>query len=112
MTFSQPVIDELAQRLQEAEQARTPIGHFSREYPEMTIADAYAVQQAWVDGKLGLGRRTIGHKIGLTSRAMQRAASIMCIAHSRWSGSSPISSAWWKTARLRRSISSSWRTRS
>jgi 2-oxo-hept-3-ene-1,7-dioate hydratase len=76
MTFAQLTIDELAERLETAEQSRQQIGHFSREFPEMTIGDAYAVQQAWVDGKLGRGRRMIGHKVGLTSRAMQRAGNI------------------------------------
>jgi 2-oxo-hept-3-ene-1,7-dioate hydratase len=76
MTFPQPIVDELAERLETAEQSRQQVGHFSREFPGMTIADAYAVQQAWVDGKLSRGRRTIGHKIGLTSRAMQRAGNI------------------------------------
>src|SRR5215207_172958 len=46
------------------------------------------------------------------TRSMLRPTSIMCMAHSRWSGSSPSSSAWWKTSLLRRSISASWRTRS
>jgi 2-oxo-hept-3-ene-1,7-dioate hydratase len=76
MTFSEPLIAELAGRLDLAEESREQIGHFSRDYPQMTVADAYAVQQAWVDGKLNRGRQRIGHKIGLTSRAMQRAANI------------------------------------
>src|SRR5882757_2675686 len=42
----------------------------------MTIADSYAIQRAWVDIKLKEGRRIIGHKIGLTSRAMQSMANI------------------------------------
>ncbi|MFD1733422.1 2-oxo-hept-4-ene-1,7-dioate hydratase [Deinococcus malanensis] len=42
----------------------------------MTIADAYAVQRAWVAHKLEGGRRVVGHKIGLTSRAMQMAVQI------------------------------------
>ncbi|EYB69170.1 2-oxo-hepta-3-ene-1,7-dioic acid hydratase [Deinococcus phoenicis] len=42
----------------------------------MTIADAYAVQRAWVARKTAGGRRILGHKIGLTSRAMQMASQI------------------------------------
>lgn len=76
MTFSQTIVAELAGRLEQAEQSREQIGLFSRDHPGMTIADAYAIQQAWVDRKLSRGRRAIGHKIGLTSRAMQRAANI------------------------------------
>jgi 2-oxo-hept-3-ene-1,7-dioate hydratase len=42
----------------------------------MTIDDAYAVQRAWVDLKLQEGRVMRGHKIGLTSRAMQVSSQI------------------------------------
>ena len=41
--------------------------------PEMTIEDGYAIQRAWVQLKLAEGRVVKGHKIGLTSRAMQQA---------------------------------------
>jgi len=42
----------------------------------MTIADAYAIQSAWVAMKISEGRAMKGHKIGLTSRAMQRSSQI------------------------------------
>ena len=42
----------------------------------MTIEDGYGIQRAWVAKKIAGGRRLIGHKIGLTSRAMQRSSSI------------------------------------
>ena len=70
------IVTELAARLDKAERARQQIGHFSREYPGMTIEDGYRVQRAWVAGKRAAGRRLIGHKIGLTSRAMQRSSNI------------------------------------
>ncbi len=38
--------------------------------------DAYAVQAAWVKQKIARGRRVIGWKIGLTSKAMQYALNI------------------------------------
>jgi 2-oxo-hept-3-ene-1,7-dioate hydratase len=38
--------------------------------------DAYAVQTAWVKQKLAAGRKQIGWKIGLTSKAMQYALNI------------------------------------
>jgi 2-oxo-hept-3-ene-1,7-dioate hydratase len=66
----------LAGRLHASERSRQQIGHFTAEFPAMTIADAYAVQRAWVAEKCASGRHIIGHKIGLTSRAMQRAANI------------------------------------
>lgn len=42
----------------------------------MTIDDAYRIQSAWVQRKLDEGRVVKGHKVGLTSRAMQLASNI------------------------------------
>jgi 2-oxo-hept-3-ene-1,7-dioate hydratase len=76
MPLSQAIIADMAARLDLAERSREQIGHFSLEQPGMTIEDGYNVQRAWVARKLGAGRRLIGHKIGLTSRAMQRSSNI------------------------------------
>ena len=76
MPLSDAIVGALAARLDEAEKTRQQIGHFSRDYPQMTIEDGYRVQRAWVAGKMAAGRRLIGHKIGLTSRAMQRSSNI------------------------------------
>jgi 2-oxo-hept-3-ene-1,7-dioate hydratase len=69
-------IKALAAELNQAEKTQTQVRQFSLEHPTMTIADAYAVQRAWVSMKTKEGRKSIGHKIGLTSRAMQRASNI------------------------------------
>jgi 2-oxo-hept-3-ene-1,7-dioate hydratase len=69
-------IAELAQKLQKAEDEKQFIRMFSIEHPEMTIEDAYAIQRAWTAIKLAKGRVVKGHKIGLTSRAMQSAVGI------------------------------------
>ena len=74
--FSEQRIAQLAAELQQAEQTRTPVEHFSKRFPEMTVADGYAVSRAWVRLKLDAGRVARGHKIGLTSRAMQLASQI------------------------------------
>ena len=42
----------------------------------MTMDDSYAVQSAWVKKKIAAGRKPIGWKIGLTSKAMQYALNI------------------------------------
>ncbi len=76
MALGTATISALAVELDEAERTRKPVRQVSLRYPDMTFADGYAVQQAWVDLKLKRGRNVIGHKIGLTSRAMQRAANI------------------------------------
>ena len=53
-----------------------PIDPPSRTQPDMTLGDAYAIQQAWVDLQVSAGARIKGHKVGLTSRAMQQAMKI------------------------------------
>ncbi len=42
----------------------------------MSMADAYRIQGAWLERKLARGEQLVGHKIGLTSRAMQAAMQI------------------------------------
>jgi 2-oxo-hept-3-ene-1,7-dioate hydratase len=74
--LDQVVIAALAARLDHAEQSRVQVRQFSLEHPGITIEDAYAIQEAWVGLKLGRGRRLVGHKIGLTSKAMQRFSNI------------------------------------
>ena len=72
----QDTIVMLARQLYDARKARTQLRHFSKQYPEMTIEDGYAIQREWVKLELADGRRIKGRKIGLTSRAMQMASQI------------------------------------
>ncbi len=76
MALSTQTIEALAVELDNAERVRQPVEHFSRRYAEMTVDDGYAIQKAWVALKCAAGRKVVGHKIGLTSRAMQMAAQI------------------------------------
>jgi 2-oxo-hept-3-ene-1,7-dioate hydratase len=69
-------ITEAAEALFTADHIGLQIGLLSLKYPGMTMGDAYAVQRALVDRKLAAGRKRIGWKIGLTSRAMQDALKI------------------------------------
>jgi 2-oxo-hept-3-ene-1,7-dioate hydratase len=69
-------IAEAARRLDEAERTKVQMGQLSLEAPGLTIEDAYAIQRAWVERKLAAGRKLVGHKIGLTSRAMQQTSQI------------------------------------
>ncbi len=59
-----------------AEESRKQIGLLSLKHPCMSMDDAYAVQAAWVKQKIAGGRKVIGWKIGLTSKAMQYALNI------------------------------------
>jgi 2-oxo-hept-3-ene-1,7-dioate hydratase len=65
-----------AQALFDADRDRRQIGLLSLRHPGMTMEDAYAVQAALVALKRAAGRKRIGWKIGLTSRAMQDALKI------------------------------------
>src|SRR5712691_4660799 len=69
-------IYEAAHRLDQAERTRTQIRQFSLDFPGITIEDAYAIQKRWVALKVRAGRKIKGHKIGLTSKAMQYSSNI------------------------------------
>ena len=60
--LDEAAVADAARRLDEAETTRTPIRQLSLQHPDMTIDDAYAVQQAWVATKLAAGRRLLGRK--------------------------------------------------
>lgn len=75
-TLSRETVQALAAQLQNAERTRTQVRQFSLQHSDMTMNDAYAVQSAWMALRLAEGRNLVGHKIGLTSRAMQLAVGI------------------------------------
>ncbi len=74
--FSPELTQQLAAELQQAQDTRVQLEHFSKRFPGMTIEDGYRVSRAWVALQLAQGRQVIGHKIGLTSRAMQQSSQI------------------------------------
>lgn len=74
--LSSDIITSCAERLNQAEKDRVQIRQISLDYPDITIDDAYKIQSEWVQMKLDEGRKIIGHKIGLTSRAMQMSSQI------------------------------------
>lgn len=63
-----------AESILRAEQVRVPVQQLSKTYPHMEIEDAYNIQALWADARIAKGARVVGHKIGLTSRAMQMAS--------------------------------------
>jgi len=70
------IIAHLADELAEADRARSVIPRITARHPDATIDDAYAIQGVWSDKNLAAGRRLVGRKIGLTSKAMQQATGI------------------------------------
>jgi len=60
--------------LRRAELERSTITQLSVTFPDIDLEDAYAIQGLWMEARVRDGARVIGHKIGLTSRAMQMAS--------------------------------------
>ncbi len=58
--------------LLQAYQTREPIDPLIQTYPDITVEDSYAIQLAQIQTRLDAGATIKGHKVGLTSAAMQR----------------------------------------
>jgi len=65
-------IDDWAARLAQAAADREPIAPLTDAVSELTIEDAYAIAQRIVERRVQGGARVVGHKIGLTSLAVQQ----------------------------------------
>jgi 2-oxo-hept-3-ene-1,7-dioate hydratase len=59
-----------------AEKARKQAVQLSKTWPDITIDDAYAISTIVANRKITAGAKLIGHKVGLTSKAMQRSSQI------------------------------------
>ena len=59
-------------RLLDAYASREPIDPLTSTYKGMDLEDAYAIQLAQIGRFVGQGRTVKGHKVGLTSAAMQK----------------------------------------
>ena len=75
-TLDPEQIAAIAAAHERARRTVTPIDRVTKAHPDITLDDAYAIQQAWVDLQVANGASIRGHKIGLTSRAMQQAMRI------------------------------------
>ncbi|MBT9282577.1 MAG: fumarylacetoacetate hydrolase family protein [Hydrogenibacillus schlegelii] len=67
---------DLARRLWEARLRRSPISPLTEEWPEMTVDDAYAIQDHLIAFYRAAGDRPVGFKLGFTSAAMRRALGV------------------------------------
>ncbi len=65
---------QAADSLYDADRQVKVIAQLSKTYDNIELADAYAIQQLWLDRRVKDGARLVGRKIGLTSRAMQMAS--------------------------------------
>ena len=66
------VRDELAADLAEAERSRVAIAPLTTAYPDIDVVDAYEIQLINIRQRVAEGARVIGHKVGLSSEAMQK----------------------------------------
>jgi 2-oxo-hept-3-ene-1,7-dioate hydratase len=62
--------------LLQAERDRKQMQQLSMTWPDIGFEDAYAIQGLVQRRKISEGRRLVGHKVGLTSKAMQRSSQI------------------------------------
>jgi 2-oxo-hept-3-ene-1,7-dioate hydratase len=76
MMLPSAVVAALAAELADAHRQRKVIPRITARHPEATVEDSYRIQEAWRDRGLATGRRLVGRKIGLTSKAMQSATGI------------------------------------
>jgi 2-keto-4-pentenoate hydratase len=63
---------DLADRLFEAERSRKPIPPLIELHPDLDAADAYRIQLLNIERRVSHGGLIVGHKVGLSSRAMQQ----------------------------------------
>lgn len=63
--------EEIALALREAESSRKAIAPLASRWPEIAVADAYEIQQTNIERRVHEGASIRGHKVGLSSRAMQ-----------------------------------------
>jgi 2-keto-4-pentenoate hydratase len=61
-----------ARALYDARRTRVPIPPFTDDDPTLGMADGYAIQRELIELLLADGDRVVGHKVGLTSKPMQK----------------------------------------
>lgn len=64
--------EELAADLAEAERSRVPMTPLTSNHPDIDVVDAYEIQLINIRQRIAEGARVVGHKVGLSSEAMQK----------------------------------------
>src|SRR5258705_13475375 len=68
--------NKAADILMTAAKERKQAVQLSTTWPNITLEDSYAISTEAAKRKIAAGARLIGHKVGLTSKAMQRSSQI------------------------------------
>ena len=69
-------VERLSLALRHARQARLAIPPLTDELPDLSLQDAYAIARRTIASDVAGGARVVGHKIGLTSDAVQKQLSV------------------------------------
>ena len=70
--LSVQVREQLAADLAQAERSRVPISPLTDGNPDLDVVDAYEIQLINIRQRVAEGARVVGHKVGLSSEAMQK----------------------------------------
>ena len=74
--LSVQVREQLAADLAQAERSRVPISPLTDGNPDIDVVDAYEIQLINIRQRVAEGARVVGHKVGLSSEAMQKMMSV------------------------------------
>ena len=74
--LSNAIRQQAADILVTAARDRKQAVQLSKTWPDITIEDAYAISTEVANRRIAAGAKLIGHKVGLTSKAMQRSSQI------------------------------------
>lgn len=70
--LSDAIREQLAADLADAERTRAPMSPLTDAYPDIDVVDAYEIQLINIRRRLAEGATVVGHKVGLSSAAMQQ----------------------------------------
>ncbi|HEU4360349.1 MAG TPA: 2-keto-4-pentenoate hydratase [Mycobacterium sp.] len=70
--LSVEIRDKLAADLAQAERSRVPISPLTAAHHDIDVVDAYEIQLINIRQRVAEGARVVGHKVGLSSEAMQQ----------------------------------------
>ncbi len=76
MPLSEAERKNCVETLLKADKEKKQAVQLSTTYPHITIEDAYAISTAVAQHRIKAGAKLIGHKVGLTSKAMQASSQI------------------------------------
>ena len=74
--LSDAIHRQAADILMAAARERKQAVQLSKTWPDITVEDAYAISTEVAKRRIAAGAKLIGHKVGLTSKAMQRSSQI------------------------------------